>query len=520
MGKQREVPSQVYVVLSAVVVLFSYSYARLGFFTTLFLSPLPLVWTYKFVVDSVGSSDVTRMSLTSSLMALGVFPSKYGVPEPIMHAILWMHELPEMQEVHKLFSEICDTPAYFRLKSTCSRRSNGDAQWNLIPHQYFNIQERFILSEVSSEEEIRLYAEKLVLIEMNSTKPLWEIHVLKNVGNGRSAMIPKFHHSIGDGISMVGLFLNTFKNEDGSKVELPGVKNLDGPPRSPGAPKPDERSNRKPWWQVFLQMLPTTVATVVMYPYVKPDSPLCTQDPTGPKNFSGNRNLVICHPIELSLVKEIKQKLGVTVNDVCVSAITGAIRRYCESQNDPALDRKDLYCRALFPYGFPRPLNPSKLKNALRNLWVVVSMNLPIEFPSSQPVERLKATKKNADRLKASMEPFVVLGFQIFIRTFLPFQDVQQINFDTAIRRSLLFTNVPGPDRRVLLAGKPVDHVDPFFVGPVPHLAAMSYNGKVSVTWFIDPQFVTDSDKLAKCFKEELLALRASIAGASEDIKQ
>jgi diacylglycerol O-acyltransferase len=512
-SKRVHLPVTVYVTVSAAVLLVSYLYLKFGLLSTLFMIPLPLLLVFKHVYEAIdmNSKTTTRMSFVSSMMALGPYPAKAQVPEPTMHAILWMHELPVLADLYKLFSDICNIPSYFRLKCSVHPKLNGDAEWNLIPDRFFNIEDRFVQAQVDSQEALRKYVEEIITVPLNVTQPLWEIHVVKNTG-GRSALVARFHHALGDGISMVGLFLNVFRNEDGSKVELPSGKNLD----AASSPKPkggSDDSKKRQTLQSKLESAAKTLWKVLTLPYVSYDSPLCIKDPTGPLVFSGRRKLILCEPIDLNLVKEIKNKFHVTVNDVCVAAITGAVRRYCESQKDPALNASKLSCRAMFPFGFPRPLDPYRLRNALRNLWVLISFSLPVEFPANKPVDRLKEIKKRSDQLKSSLEPLFMFGMHVILRTFLPYNMVQDINFEALMRHSMLFTNVPGPEKRVYIAGKPVDYVDPMFVGAIPQLTAVSYNGKVAVSWVVDDDFVKDPARLAECFKEELIALKDSFAG-------
>ena len=93
--------------------------------------------------------------------------------------------------------------------------------------------------------------------------------------------------------------------------------------------------------------------------------------------MEGRRRKTVALPtLKLSFVKAIKAAYGTTVNDVLLSATSGAIRRYCLLKEDPLFassarsssgasyseggisgkPQQSLRCRALIPVAFPRPV--------------------------------------------------------------------------------------------------------------------------------------------------------------------
>lgn len=70
------------------------------------------------------------------------------------------------------------------------------------------------------------------------------------------------------------------------------------------------------------------------------------------------RKNIIFPTLKLEFVKSIKNKAHVTVNDVLLSTMTGAIKRYCARRGDPTVqegkDDKLLSSRCLMPVSLPR----------------------------------------------------------------------------------------------------------------------------------------------------------------------
>lgn len=410
-----------------------------------------------------------------------------------MHSIMWFHELPEKKDVAKLFEEVLPLQSYSRLHSVLNLH-RGEIEFKEVPLSEFDVQQRFKDHSAKDEAELVQIVENMLQVNMDPAQPLWEIHFIKNTGNGRSALVPKVHHAVGDGLSMVGLFLNFFTNEDGSRTQLAAMKE----------PKAGGKRNLMEMLGKFL----TAFGKVLTLPASRYDTNTKLKDPTGPKVFSGVRKLVVAKPIDLQMVKDIKNATKTTINDVCVAALTGAIRRYCEECKDSSIDLPDLQVRSLLPYGFPRIVDPKRVSNALRNWWVLVSLELPLKFKASQVKERLLETKKKCDQLKASPEALVQYYVQVFANKVLPFDLQRQTNLDTILRHTCVFTNVPGPDAPVYFAGKKVDYLDVAVLNCVPQISAVSYNGNISVTWCLDDKVTPNAEKLAEYFQQELNELK------------
>ena len=67
--------------------------------------------------------------------------------------------------------------------------------------------------------ELAALAARISATPLDRTRPLWELHVVEDLGDGRAAVVAKVHHALVDGISAVGL--------------LAGLLDLE--PRPPGA---------------------------------------------------------------------------------------------------------------------------------------------------------------------------------------------------------------------------------------------------------------------------------------------
>jgi hypothetical protein len=467
----------------------------IGNWAAAILSPV-LIWAG----ISIGSDKKSKrkLSFMSEALAKGVFPPEAKIPEPVMNGIMWMEKLPEKSKMVEEFAQVLQKSAYRRFKSLLVE-DNGNVSFKEIPFEEFDLNGRFIEHSVQSEQEAVNAMESNMLREMETGKPLWEYHLFRNQGNGRSVIMAKVHHAIGDGISMVSFISKMFRNADGSQFSFADSKVV------------GKDNKAKIDYKKMAMGLLGSLAKVLALPNSKFDSPTRLKDVRTPHVYSGNRKLLIGKPIDLAMIKDIKNATKTTVNDVCTAALAGSIRRYLDEQKDQTLNSKDFQFRACLPYGFPRQTDPDKVYDALRNWWVLVSLHLPVQIPVDKPLDRLTEAKAVCDKMKSSPEALVQYYLQVFASKVLPYSVQRQTNLGTILRHSMVYTNLPGPDATVLFCGEPIVQFDIAVMNCLPQMSMFSYNGKLSVTWVIDDQVTPHANKLLDYFYDELKALHNAV---------
>src|SRR5918997_1183193 len=60
---------------------------------------------------------------------------------------------------------------------------------------------------VSSHEDLQAYVAREMSRRLDRSRPLWELHVLEGLPDGRRALWAKMHHALVDGIAAVGIAL-------------------------------------------------------------------------------------------------------------------------------------------------------------------------------------------------------------------------------------------------------------------------------------------------------------------------
>jgi WS/DGAT/MGAT family acyltransferase len=208
---------------------------------------------------------------------------------------------------------------------------------------------------------------------------------------------------------------------------------------------------------------------------------------------------------DLSEVKEIKNRLGGTVNDVVLAAVTGALRRFLEERGE---DVEDLTLKALVPVSVRRDDEFGMTGNR------VAGMMAPLPIYEEDPVERLRIISDELSGLKDSGQ---AVGAQMLTQLsgFAPPTVLAQAGRLQARQRffNLVVTNVPGPQIPLYVLGRRL--LDVFPLAPLAKkqalcIAVMSYDGKLNFGLLADFDSMPDLDVVAGGIRASLDELRVA----------
>ncbi|KAI8917487.1 hypothetical protein DFJ77DRAFT_307647 [Powellomyces hirtus] len=447
-----------------------------------------------------------RMSLFSQILAhpSGAFPTSSKIAPTTVDSIFYLEKLPSTASVKNLFSERI-LPKYHRFSAVPVEAADGSISW--VPYENISLDAHILHATVDSESGIIKYVQSLFCRSWVKTQPMWFVHLVRNSApGGRSAIVIEVHHVLGDGISQVMVLGDIVSDVNGKSLTIDDKKFKR---MMQGSRKPKSLMSRVLENAIFAANTGRALVKVLGLPILGGDSQTLMSVP--PSLFaSSNRVLIPVPPLSLALVKSIKNKLNVTVNDVLFAALGGAIRKYLEYRSDDALlvRGSSLKMRALMPYSFPRPLDD------LHNKWTMISAELPVA--DATPLARIKATKKRMDAIKASPEPLVAIQLQQLAYRLLGHDLSAQTTFDVFARHSIVFTNVPGFTERMYIAGEPVLAVQPCVSNVLNQLSAVSYCDAIHMNFVVDGSVVLQPERLALFLVRELENLRDA-AGVEGD---
>lgn len=403
--------------------------------------------------------------------------------------------------------------AFSRFKMRIVRPLNGLGAPKWEPDPNFDVRShihRVALPSPGGKSELNEMMNSLMSIPLDPAKPLWQLYLVEKYGKG-CAVFWRIHHCLADGISLMHVLRSI--TDDSPHA-----------PRPQAAPKPrpviaesllkkmgrdlnqlkqfvttrvasgietiSSRESRQQFTNRLLEM-----AAILDKQTFMPADPR-----TVLKGELGVRKTVAwSDPQPLDKLKGLGKELNVSLNDILVTAVTGAIRRYLQRKKQPV----DLDLHISMPVNQRSPEADAELGNQFG----IVSLALPVGIPD--PLERLREVKRRTDKIKRSPEPFLTYHALKAIGG-LPFHIARNMAHFFSNKGTAVLSNVPGPQHPIYFAGRKLQNV----IFWVPQsgkiglgISILSYNGQVSVGITADEKRLPNPQLLLKDCHRELEVL-------------
>ena len=380
-----------------------------------------------------------------------------------------------------------------------------DPRFNLEYHVRFSA-----LPQPGTEEQLRQMAGRIYSQRLDRSKPLWELWVVQGLDDGRFALITKTHHAMIDGIAGIDIATVLFDaspeppegdasepawvpHPEPSQADLvaEGVKDAVRTPvdlagQALGAVQAPRRAAAK---ALEAAEALGEVAWAGLNP--APDTPLNVQ--------IGPHRRIHWVRSRLDDFKAIKNALGGTVNDVVITVVSGALRRWLRGRG---LRTEGLQLHALVPVSIRADDQQGAPGNQL------AAMRGPLPVYVDDPVERLRIVRSAMEGLKESKQALgaeVLAGLQGFAPPTILAQ-ASRLNFSTRLF-NLIVTNVPGPQFPLYMLGRELQEIVPVAFLPEDHamaVAVLSYNGKVDFGVLGDYDALPDMDEFGEFLERSL----------------
>jgi WS/DGAT/MGAT family acyltransferase len=390
------------------------------------------------------------------------------------------------------------------------RRSKGvqNPRWEPDPHFDLDYHVRGVeLPAPGGKEQLQELASRLMSRPLDFSRPLWQFHVVDGYDGGGAA-IARFHHCIADGVTLVRVLLSlTDATPDAPLGGAPGdstadaLLGVDAADETPPASATQrltaalKRIGRTGAQAAEGMLRGAGVLGKLAWPSPDPDTVFRGE-------LGRRKKAAWSEAVPLPDVKAVGRALGGTVNDVLLTAVTGALGRYLErhGQRAPGLD-----VRAAVPVN----LRPLDAPLTMGNAFGLVFLALPVG--TRDPTERLRVLRRRMDRLKSSPEAPMLLGVLAAVGGTTQAVEDRVVRY-LARKLTAVATNVPGPQQTRYLAGAPMETL----MAWVPQagrvglgLSVISYDGDVRLGIATDAGLVPDPEPLVEAFHHEFDALRA-----------
>ncbi|MCR6485927.1 wax ester/triacylglycerol synthase family O-acyltransferase [Amycolatopsis sp. OK19-0408] len=347
--------------------------------------------------------------------------------------------------------------------------------------------------------------------QLDRAHPLWQLYVIEGLADGQIAVLLKMHHASVDGVS--GASLITY---------LAGVE-----PDAP-APEVDEPGNLA--MPSALNLLRTGVESVARRPIevarLLPDllglvprwlgkalrgkgMPVPFTAPRTSLNgtITGHRSVAFAQ-LDLDEVKAVKNAFGVTVNDVVLALVAGALRTFLDARGDLPDDP----LVATVPVSVHDRTERDHGSNKVSAFFA--SLPTHLADPAARVFFLAEANRLSkdhhydidADMLQDWAQFSAATAFGLAVRAYSALRLAEK----HPVVHNLVVSNVPGPPMPLYLLGARITGLYP--LGPVFHgaglnVTVLSNAGKVHVGLLGAKELVKDLWPLADALPEALSEL-------------
>ncbi|WP_261860619.1 WS/DGAT/MGAT family O-acyltransferase [Mycobacterium marinum] len=281
-------------------------------------------------------------------------------------------------------------------------------------------------------------------------RPLWELHVVEGLSDGRFAMYAKMHHALIDGVSAAKLMQRTM-SADPSDTEVRAMWNLPRPPR----PESDGGGSSLVGSLVKMAgsvagLAPSTLklARAALFeqqltlPFAAPHTMFNVK--------VGGARRCAAQSWSLERIRAVKQAAGVTVNDAVLAMCAGALRYYLIEQD--ALPDAPLI--AMVPVSLRSKEQADSGGNMVGS--VLCNLGTNVEDPA-QRIEIISASMRANKKVLADLPRLQVLALSGLNMAPLTLAGVPGFLSTVPPPFNIVISNVPGGAQPLYYGGARLD---------------------------------------------------------------
>jgi diacylglycerol O-acyltransferase len=366
------------------------------------------------------------------------------------------------------------------------------------------------------ERQLKRLAGRIMSQQLDRGKPLWEMWLVEGLAGDRFATIVKAHHCMVDGISGLGTLASMMRVDESRSID-PAPLWQPRPQPAPRALLRDEVLRRASVLGEVLDAGRRALRTPREALSSLRDSAMSLAEvlsaglrrgsPTPLNVAVGPHRRVDWARVDLTAIKEVRQRLGGTVNDVVLACIAGALRRFLERRG---LRPDELVFRSMVPVNTREAGAPAALGNQV----TFVVADLPVA--ERQPQRRLTRVMATMDELKRSRQ---VAGMDLLERISdraLPmlFREFGRLGYQQRVY-NMGITNIPGPPMQLFLQGAPLREIYPIvpiFPQQALSIGLFSYHGVLHWGFTCDWDILPDLHDIVVDVEGEFESLRRAAA--------
>ena len=347
-----------------------------------------------------------------------------------------------------------------------------------------------------SDEELRRAVGDLLSERLDHTRPLWRLDALPLTGE-RIALVGRIHHAMADGVSAIRLIAGLLWDVDGQAQPQEAAKPLAAASpsdRPSGEAKPAQVAADAGEARILIRL------PAALYRELRPGRDTKLDQHIGPARE------VAWTGFPLERLKRIEHGAPerVTVNDVVLAVVAGALRRWLPQAGGIADDLR-VQCPVCL---HAREENEGQLGN--RDSF----MNLDLPISEADPATRLRLISTETSERKLDHDADTLYAFFHALGRFRPlYRGVTRLTSGPR-EFALSVSNVPGPRQRPVVLGHAIEQFSSFAEPADRHalrISVVSFGGELAFGLCSDPEAISGLDGLRGALADSIGELEVAV---------
>ncbi|XP_048232284.1 wax ester synthase/diacylglycerol acyltransferase 4 isoform X2 [Ricinus communis] len=402
----------------------------------------------EIIVEPVSPTGQYFNSSVLSICVLGVLESEIPIDDSPTMTLLQDVFLP----INPRFSSIMVTD------------KNGGKQWKRVAvklKNHVNVPNFPTgLSPKSYDKYFNDYISRVALEPLPQNQPLWEIHVIKYpTSNAAGNLIFKLHHALGDGFSLMGALLSCLQRVDNPSLPLtfPSLQ----------LPSKPEIMSKSKKGIVAKSLVSSIFNTMSDFGWSLLKSSLVedVQSPirSGEDGVEFKPTTLSTMTFSLDRIKQIKSRLGVTINDVITGIIFYGIRLYMQAVGDEAANSHStalvlLNTRIVGGYKSVKEMVKPNAESPWGNQFGFLHVSMPelTKAAVSNPLQFVEKAQQIIKKKRSSLAVNLTGRLLEALRKLRGPEVTAKYIHSTLKNSSMTISNVIGPVEKMALANHPI----------------------------------------------------------------
>ncbi len=376
-------------------------------------------------------------------------------------------------EVHPPFNSVIE----FSMSALPRWRERDDIDLN--EHVFYHKLDK----DNNSREALYRFVSELHTPMLDRARPLWEMHVIDGLEDGRFALYQKMHHAYADGVTMARWTAQGL-SETADELEL---KPVWAAKHSSGGLRSRMKAKQEAWTMILDQLkgagerlfgvsrltamllLESVKLTknAIALPFVASRHTPLTGQVTPGRQFTAVG-------VSMERIKRVQDITRSTVNHVALTCLDGALHRYLVDQG-VVLEQ---------PIMIQMPVNLRKEgeKTAGNKIGIIL---VELSTPTDDPYVRLRNigfSLRNVRVMVDSVAPAAIESYTLVMGLFGQIAEMLKLSDRLPPTGNTLVSNVPGPKKHLFVKGAKMEEMHPISTLPPSNLlniTLFSYAGEL-----------------------------------------